>query len=116
MIHHRYDIATALEAAGWTDDVPGRPGVLQHPSGASWMTVTAVGDGVLRCTGEEPVTFAGHIPTPVVIAACLAASGQLDPSKDRVKLEERSSWLGCLERAGVDGWQGYDVARDLRGQ
>lgn len=22
-------------------------------------------------------------------------------------------WLQCLEEAGVDNWQGYDVARDI---
>ncbi|WP_434593423.1 hypothetical protein [Streptomyces sp. A5-4] len=50
----------------------------------------------------------------MVIAACLAASGQLDPAQDRVELEERSTWLGCLESAGVDNWPDVDVAREMR--
>jgi hypothetical protein len=27
-------------------------------------------------------------------------------------LQGRSAWLGCLEAAGVDNWQGYDYAQD----
>jgi len=30
------------------------------------------------------------------------------------KLEERSNWLSCLEAAGVDNWEGYDIAQDIR--
>lgn len=29
-------------------------------------------------------------------------------------LEKDSAWLGCLEAAGVDNWDGYDYARELR--
>lgn len=28
-------------------------------------------------------------------------------------LEEDSNWLGCLENAGVDNWQGIDFAAEL---
>lgn len=28
-------------------------------------------------------------------------------------LLERDKWLGYLEAAGVDNWDGYDVAKDL---
>ncbi|MFF4292173.1 hypothetical protein ACFY0N_00785 [Streptomyces vinaceus] len=115
MMHNRYDVAEALETAGWTGRRRGRLGLLRHPGGASWGAATASLDSVLQCPGGETVVFADFIPAPVVIAACLAASGQLDPGKDRVELEERSAWLGCLERAGVDNWQGYDVAREYRG-
>jgi len=30
------------------------------------------------------------------------------------RLKEDSFWLGCLEAAGVDNWQGIDYAIDLR--
>lgn len=30
------------------------------------------------------------------------------------KLEERDNWLRCLEAAGVDNWEGYGIAIDLR--
>lgn len=29
------------------------------------------------------------------------------------RLEERDEWLSCLEAAGVDNWDGYDIARDI---
>lgn len=30
------------------------------------------------------------------------------------KLEKRDKWLSCLEAAGVDNWEGYDIAIDKR--
>jgi len=30
------------------------------------------------------------------------------------KLEKRSKWLGYLEAAGVDNWEGYSYASDLQ--
>ena len=30
------------------------------------------------------------------------------------KLQDRDDWLCCLESAGVDNWEGYDVAQDIR--
>jgi len=30
------------------------------------------------------------------------------------KLKDDSEWLSCLEQAGVDNWQGIDVAYDIR--
>ena len=30
------------------------------------------------------------------------------------KLQERDNWLNCLEAAGVDNWEGYDIAQDMR--
>lgn len=35
-------------------------------------------------------------------------------SKEKYEqLLEDSIWLGCLEQAGVDNWDGYDFAREL---
>ena len=30
------------------------------------------------------------------------------------KLNERDYWLTCLEAAGVDNWNGYDEAIDIK--
>lgn len=30
------------------------------------------------------------------------------------ELEKRSNWLSCLESAGVDNWEGFDIAIDIR--
>ena len=34
--------------------------------------------------------------------------------KEQDQLNEDSEWLGYLEAAGVDNWEGFDYARDLR--
>ena len=33
--------------------------------------------------------------------------------KEYDELLERSNWLAALEAAGVDNWQGYDMAVDM---
>jgi len=30
------------------------------------------------------------------------------------ELKKRDEWLSCLEAAGVDNWEGYDIAIDIR--
>lgn len=32
------------------------------------------------------------------------------------QLKADSKWLGCLEAAGVDNWEGYDYARELQNE
>ncbi|MFE4796173.1 hypothetical protein ACFRFL_13915 [Streptomyces sp. NPDC056708] len=111
----RIGVAEALDEAGWTGDTLDPRGLLKHPSGAVWAVVNEAGGCALDLSPVgATIPFHGKVPDSVVIAACLAASGQLDPSQDRLQLEERSNWLGCLEAAGVDNWQGIDVARELR--
>jgi hypothetical protein len=34
--------------------------------------------------------------------------------KEYLKLKERSAWLGYLEAAGVDNWDGYSYAYDIK--
>ena len=36
------------------------------------------------------------------------------PKTEYEKLIEDQYWLGCLERAGVDNWEGYDIANEIR--
>ena len=31
-------------------------------------------------------------------------------------LVDRSEWLGYLEQAGVDNWEGYGIAQDYRAE
>ncbi|MGW6391143.1 hypothetical protein ACWFR1_11700 [Streptomyces sp. NPDC055103] len=112
--NERIGVAEALDAAGWTGDTLDPRGLLKHPTGAVWAVVTETGGCALDLPNEgATVAFPSKIPDTVVIAACLAAAGQLDPSQERVGLEERAAWLGCLEAAGLDNWPGADVAREL---
>ncbi|MFF4179647.1 hypothetical protein [Streptomyces sp. NPDC001750] len=112
----RLDVAEALESAGWAADERNPLGLLRHPSGAVWAVTNDAGDCGLGCPGGGVADFPGDVADAVVIAACLAASRQLDPSQDRVELEKRSNWLGWMEAAGVDNWSGIDTARQMRAE
>ncbi|MFJ7592483.1 hypothetical protein ACIQZO_34960 [Streptomyces sp. NPDC097617] len=113
--NERIGVAEALDAADWTGDTLDPRGLLKHESGAVWAVVNETGGCALDLPGAgASIAFAAKIPDAVVIAACLAASGQLDPGQARVDLEERAAWLGCLELAGLDNWPGVDVAREIR--
>jgi hypothetical protein len=113
----RIGIAEALDAAGWTGDTLDPRSLLKHPSGATWAVVTDAGGCALDLAPlGVTVPFPSKTPDAVVIAACLAATKQLDPSQERVELEERSTWLGCLEAAGLDNWPGVDVAPEIRAE
>jgi hypothetical protein len=35
------------------------------------------------------------------------------PIKEYEELQRRSEWLSYLEAAGVDNWEGYDIAYDM---
>ena len=72
----RLDVADALSAAGWTGDALDPLGLLRHPSGAVWAVVNDAGGCGLDVPGSGTVRFPGSIPSPIVIAACLAASSQ----------------------------------------
>ena len=36
------------------------------------------------------------------------------PKREYEQLKAESDWLSCLEQAGVDNWEGYCFAIDLR--
>lgn len=110
----RLDVTEALEAAGWIGDDSDPLGLLRHhSSGAVWGVMNDAGDCGVTTPNGTNATFPGGTPDVVVIAACLAAAGQLDPARVST-LEERSEWLSCLEAAGLDNWPGVDMARELR--
>lgn len=77
----RHAVTEALLAAGWKADAPAPgllPPLLKHPSGAAWGTTTQAGDCALSVGSGPTVTFHRKVPNAVVIAAALAAAGQLD--------------------------------------
>ncbi|WNI31472.1 hypothetical protein [Streptomyces sp. ITFR-6] len=82
-IESRLAVAAALQAAGWTG-TPGRlgHGILKHPSGAVWQISNEAGGCSLDLDVPDgpTVDFRSKVPNSVVVAACLAASGQLDPA------------------------------------
>lgn len=36
------------------------------------------------------------------------------PREEYVELCRKSFWLDCLEAAGVDNWEGYEVAIEIK--
>ncbi|MFC8463373.1 hypothetical protein [Streptomyces sp. NPDC057250] len=105
----RDTVTKALKAAGWT----GTPARLSHPTGATLSQMSDAGDCDLECPGASTLDFTADTPDAVVLAASLAASGQLDPTR-LPALEARAAWLGDLEAAGLDNWPGVDTARQIR--
>ncbi|MGA5506862.1 hypothetical protein [Streptomyces umbrinus] len=60
---------------------------------------------------------AGELALPGVPTPAAVESGEGDTSKLLARiaeLEERDEWLSALEAAGVDNWQGIDVAHEIR--
>lgn len=69
--------------------------------------------------GREAIAAAwqsGALPLPGVSAPPAVEPGEDAKLRERIaELEARVSWLDALEAAGVDNWQGMDVARDIYG-
>jgi hypothetical protein len=36
--------------------------------------------------------------------------------KEYKRLFKREEWLSCLEAAGVDNWEGFDYAREIKNE
>lgn len=75
----RIDVVEALERAGWVGDDDRPLEILRHPSGAVWAVANDAGDCGVATPGGGVADFPGDVADSVVIAATLAASGQLAP-------------------------------------
>lgn len=81
-LESRYAVTEALEAAGWTSTTQRLTyHQLTHPSGAAWEITTEAGGCALYLPDGQAVTLSSKITNEVVIAACLAATGQLDQTQ-----------------------------------
>lgn len=77
----RLSIAEALEHAGWAGDEGNPLGILRHTSsGAVWALTNESGDCGIDTPGGGGIDLPADVPDTVVIAAALAASGQLAPA------------------------------------
>ncbi|MFF4292174.1 hypothetical protein ACFY0N_00790 [Streptomyces vinaceus] len=77
-------VTEALEGAGWTGDGNDPLDRLRHPSGAVWGLISGIGACSLDCPDGGGVDFTSSTSDQVIIAACLAAAGQLTPAVDVV--------------------------------
>jgi hypothetical protein len=111
---------TAAGVAEWADRETGVvhtvPGVaLQGRAAYTRMTVPDAGKAAIAeawRAGRLP----GAVPPALNPPAVTGDAGD-DETKLRARiagLEERDSWLSALEAAGVDNWQGIDVAIEMR--
>lgn len=109
---------TASGSPEWADPENGVihevPGIAIAPSRARTHSVRFKKDGrdkVMQFWREGRLGAAA-LPAPAPAPA--EAGGGSTVIQDRVaELEERVRWLDALEAAGVDNWQGVDVAREM---
>lgn len=111
---------TAAGVAEWADPETGVihqvPGVaIQGRAAYTRMTVPDEGKAAIAEAWRE-----GRLGTavPAAIAAPAIEGGDGEAAKLRARvaeLEERDAWLSALEAAGVDNWEGFDVAREVLG-
>jgi hypothetical protein len=108
---------TAAGVAQWADPETGEihdvPGV-EMQGRAAYMRVTIPADGK-AAIGQA---WRDGRLTDVLPAIAPAAiePGDTDTAKLQARiaqLEKRDAWLSALEAAGVDNWEGFDVARDV---
>ncbi|MGA5496674.1 hypothetical protein ACPCSP_20165 [Streptomyces cinereoruber] len=79
ILSSRPDVVEALESAGWTGVAEDPNEKLRHPSGAAWAFLPDGRCGLV-CPNGVIVEIPWGTPDSVVIAACLAAADQLQPT------------------------------------
>lgn len=112
-----------ITAAGVTDWADPETGFIHEVPGVSMtgraaytrMTITDVGKDAIPQAWREG-RFASVLPTIAPAAIESGNGSDEDAAKLRARiaeLEERDAWLSALEAAGVDSWEGFDVAREV---
>ncbi|MFH9014004.1 hypothetical protein ACH4C6_21815 [Streptomyces sp. NPDC017943] len=109
---------TAAGTAEWADPETGVihevPGVtMQGRAAYTRLTVPDEGKAAIAEAWR-----AGALALPGVSNPAAIEAGGDNIEKLRAELAElrkRDAWLSALEAAGVDNWEGYDHARELRG-
>lgn len=118
-------ILDQLTAAGVTDWADPETGVIHEVPGVSMtgraaytrMTITDVGKAAIPQAWREG-RLASVMPAIAPAAIEPGGGGDGEAAKLRARiaeLEERDAWLSALEAAGVDNWEGFDVAREVLG-
>ncbi|MFH9826759.1 hypothetical protein [Streptomyces bobili] len=109
---------TAAGTAEWADPETGVihevPGVTMQ--GRAAYTRLTVPDAGKDAIAQAWRTGALELPGVAAPAAVEASQGDGEAEKLRqrvAELEERDAWLSALEAAGLDNWQGVDVAREI---
>jgi hypothetical protein len=110
---------SAAGVAEWADPETGVihnvPGVaMQGRAAYTRMTVPDEGKAAIAQAWRDG-RLGGAVPPALTLGAPAGSTGE-DPAKLQARiaeLEERVSWLNALEAAGVDNWQGVDVAREM---
>lgn len=116
-------ILDQITAAGVTEWADPETGVIHEVPGVAMtgraaytrMTVPDAGKAAIA-EAWRTGRLAAAVPAAIAPAAVEPAEGSEDVAKLRkriAELEERDAWLSALETAGVDNWEGFDVARDV---
>lgn len=112
------DQITAAGVTEWADPETGVihevPGVaIQGRAAYTRLTVPDVGKAAIAQAWRER-RLGGMVPAALAPAAPAQDDDREALRAKVAELEERVSWLAALEAAGVDSWQGIDVAREMR--
>jgi hypothetical protein len=112
---------TAAGVAEWANPETGVihsvPGVaMQGRAAYTRMTVPDEGKAAIAQAWRDG-RLGAAVPAALTPGASAAGAGE-DPAKLRARiaeLEKRDAWLSALEAAGVDNWQGIEVAIEMHG-
>lgn len=111
---------TAAGAAQWcnpeTGEIHDVPGVtMQGRAAYTRLTVPDAGKAALAQAWREG-RLSSVAPT-VAPAAIESGDDETVKLRQRIaELEERDRWLSALEAAGVDNWEGYDIAHEIQNE
>lgn len=111
---------TAAGVAQWADPETGEiyavPGVeMQGRASYTRVTVPDAGKAAIAQAWREG-RLASVMPAiaPAAIESGDGSDGEAAKLRARIaELEKRDAWLSALEAAGVDNWEGFDVAREV---
>jgi hypothetical protein len=110
------DQITAAGVTEWADPETGVihevPGVtLQGRAAYTRMTVPDTGKAAIAEAWREGRLAAA---VPPAIGPSPTEDGEAEKLRARIaELEKRDAWLSALEAAGVDNWQGIEVANEM---
>ncbi|MEV6504859.1 hypothetical protein AB0M61_01900 [Streptomyces sp. NPDC051642] len=112
------DQITAAGVTEWADPESGVihtvPGVVMQGRAAyTRMTVPDAGKAAIAQAWREG-RLGSAVPPAMTPAAIDSGDGDTAKLQARIaELEERDAWLSALEAAGVDNWQGIEVAQEM---
>lgn len=102
--HELQSLVTAEECNRLVDKIK------EHEVGAEYDKFLFDSNGHPLLPGDAALGFASYIPIQTGRELAAKLTKALTTIEEQ---NERLKWLDALEAAGVDNWEGYDMAREL---